>query len=173
MLGTAVVHAEGGAQHVGADLSDKVDHNWKSICFKSNAAANLAHTVRGLARQVDLIQAEKVIAVFALFAPASAEHEHVASICFMIQRVPKLSLRNTTLKIASCEVSAYSGFLSFPNVKTPTLVRLILHLMVTLGSGTRMTNASLLLPTPTSGIGTRRAIDTCSLALLADADADE
>ncbi len=63
---------------------------------------------------------------------------------------------------------AYSGFLSLPKVNTPTFVRLILHLTVTLGSGTRMTNASLLLPTPTSGMGTRREMDTWPPTLLTE-----
>ena len=61
--------------------------------------------------------------------------------------------------------------MSFPKVNTPTLVRLILHLMVTLGSGTRMTNAILLRPTPTSGMGTRREMDTCPPSLVTDAEA--
>jgi hypothetical protein len=55
---------------------------------------------------------------------------------------------------------AYSGFLFFPKVNMPTFVRLILHLMVTLGSGTRIMNAILFRPTPTSGMATSRDIET-------------
>lgn len=50
-------------------------------------SSHLAHAVRGLARQINLVQAEEVVAVFALLAAARAQHEDVARVRLVIQRI--------------------------------------------------------------------------------------
>ena len=47
----------------------------------------LAHTIGRLAGQIDLVQAEQVVAVLALLAAPRAEHEDVSRLRLVVQRV--------------------------------------------------------------------------------------
>lgn len=53
---------------------------------------HLAHAIGGLSRQVDLVQAEEVVAVLALLAPAGTHHEQVTGVRLVVQRVPEAGI---------------------------------------------------------------------------------
>ena len=63
--------------------------NCTRLILRGNKAAlaYLAHTIRRLAGQIDLVQAEQVVAILALLAAARAEHEDVARLRLVVERV--------------------------------------------------------------------------------------
>ncbi len=116
----------------------------------THAHAHL-HTHKERHTRPHLVQTKQVITRLTLLSSARAQHEHVASLRLVEQRVPdaRVNLSQFWRLLVESGVivrgERYSGFLSLPKVKTPTFVRRILHRTVTDWSGTRMTKASLLL----------------------------